>query len=51
MKAFVFALFGALTLGAGLLTYYDVGAGEPELNPDGRSVRTGSAGHVRYYGK
>jgi hypothetical protein len=50
MKAIVLALFGALTLGAVLLTYYDVGAGEARLK-SGPSVRHGSLGHSRYHGK
>lgn len=49
MKVFMFVLFGALTSGAIYMTYYDVGAGEPKLTT--QSVRSGSLGNHRYYGK
>lgn len=48
MKAMIFLLFSGLTLGASWLTYTDVGAGASKIEP---SVRQGSMGHRRYYGK
>jgi hypothetical protein len=48
VKALVFVLFSGLTLGAGWLTYTDAGVGVPKLDP---SVRQGSVGHRRHYGK
>ena len=45
----VLALFSGLTLGAGLLTYYDVGADKPQV--ERKSLRQGSTGHGRHHGK
>ena len=49
MQLLVLILFSGLTVGAGLLTYYDVGADRPQVERS--SVRQGSAGHIRHYGK
>jgi len=49
MQILVLILFSGLTLGAGLLTYYDVGADQPRV--ERKSLRQGSAGQARYHGK
>ena len=49
MRILVLLLFSGLTLGAGLLTYYDVGADRVQV--ERKSLRHGSAGQVRYHGK
>ena len=49
MQVLVLVLFSALTLGAGLLTYYDAGADRPQV--ERKSLRQGSAGQPRYHGK
>jgi len=49
MPILVLVLFTGLTLGAGLLTYYDVGADRPQV--ERKSLRQGSAGQPRYHGK
>ncbi|MCP3868807.1 MAG: hypothetical protein GY703_12060 [Gammaproteobacteria bacterium] len=49
MRILVLILFSGLTVGAGLLTYYDVGADRPKV--ERKSLRQGSAGHVRYHSK
>ena len=49
MQILVLVLFSGLTLGAGLLTYYDVGADRPQV--ERKSLRQGGPGQVRYHGK
>ena len=40
MRTLVLVLFSGLTLGAGLLTYYDVGADKPQV--ERKSLRHGA---------
>ncbi len=47
MSKWIAAVFGAMTLGASALTYYDTGMQNVSLDKQPRSVRQGSrGGHI-----